>query len=115
MSVHSAHSASQWMRNGVIPPAAQRSVPSQLSLHLITALSVGFIAAVLVLLAAFWGSNACQTASAAKNLYNTGYSPFSSCCVTRWFRSEHRRSCAWRSDCAVFEAQRTGSQARGHD
>jgi hypothetical protein len=32
-----------------------RSVPSELSQHLITAQSVGFITAVVVLLAAFWG------------------------------------------------------------
>jgi hypothetical protein len=78
------------LRDACQPIDAQRrdppcSVPSESSQHLLTAQSVGFIAAVLVLLAAFWGSNACQTASAAKNLYNTGYSPFSSCCVTRWF------------------------------
>ncbi len=52
-----------------------RSVPSELSQHRITAQSVGFITAVLVVLAAFWGSKACQTASAARNLYNTGTAP----------------------------------------
>jgi hypothetical protein len=70
------------MRTCVIPP---RSVPSQLSQHLVTAQSVGFITAVVEVLAAFWGSNACPSASAARHLYNTGYSPFSSCCVTRWY------------------------------
>ena len=63
------------MRSGVHakrrdPP---RSVPSHLSQHLTTAQSVGFITAVVVVPTAFWGSNACQTASAATHLYNTRY------------------------------------------
>ncbi len=52
-----------------------RSVPSEFSQHLTTAQSVGFVTAVVVVLAAFWGSNACQTASAGRNLYNTGAAP----------------------------------------